>query len=181
MHRWEWQCCLACYKRSLCAERGQGHCEQLTCSTLSCRTRREIQAKFPANGGANAGGVASAQQAGPGAQGAVLREEELSYAMAAARRTEKRRIVSFVCLCDSIIASTLRSMLLGAVEGAHSVAAGQAAPGGAAGEGAQPAPPLFHVSLHVSPQPGALALEMRPRAEDALGAVHGHIKACARH
>lgn len=41
----------------------------------------------------------------------LTRNEELTYAMAAARRTEKRRIVSFVRLCDSIIASAMRNML----------------------------------------------------------------------
>lgn len=41
----------------------------------------------------------------------MTRDEELTYAMAAARRTERRRIVSFVRLCDSIIASSMRAML----------------------------------------------------------------------
>jgi hypothetical protein len=81
----------------------------------SCRTQRELQEKFPIIAMATSKG-ASATQAG------LAKEEELSYAMAAARRTEKRRIVSFVCLCDFIIASTLRSMLLASAEAAFATA-----------------------------------------------------------
>lgn len=52
------------------------------------------------------------------ARGAAQQKEEMSYALAAARRTEKRRMVAFVTLCDAIVASTLREMLVAAAESA---------------------------------------------------------------
>lgn len=58
------------------------------------------------------------------AKQSAAKEEELSYALAAARRTEKRRVVSFVCLCDFIIAATMRSLLVAAVDAALRTTAG---------------------------------------------------------
>jgi hypothetical protein len=54
----------------------------------------------------------------------LTRDEELTYAMAAARRTERRRIVSFVRLCDFIIASAMRAMLNYAAQLALNLASG---------------------------------------------------------
>ena len=52
------------------------------------------------------------------ARSEAQKHEEMSYALAAARRTEKRRIVAFVSLCDFIVASTLREMLVAAADAA---------------------------------------------------------------
>jgi hypothetical protein len=55
------------------------------------------------------------------------KEEQLSYALAASRRAEKRRFVSFVRLCDVIIASTVRKMLENSVQAALQLAGGPGA------------------------------------------------------
>lgn len=71
-----------------------------------CRTQREVQARFPVG--------AQEQQLAVNKSAPAAHHEHLSYALSAARRSERRRITHFVRLCDLVIASTLRELLLAA-------------------------------------------------------------------
>ena len=85
----------------------------------SCRGVREIQEKYPASPDAQV----ECTRLGDGTAGANESEGDLSYALAGARRTEKRRMVTFVRLCDVIIASTMRNVLQDRVDLGLAVAA----------------------------------------------------------